>query len=82
MCLYPLENCGTCQRGIKIILQIVLLVTFLAFFGVPSVRKYQRGEVMIVKSIKDIDGIQMPSITILYYMEIWKKKTSKDLAIL
>ena len=65
MCIRLLENGVAVQRGIKIILQIALLVTFLAFFGVPAVRKYQRGEVMVVESIKDTDGIELPSITVV-----------------
>ena len=61
-------NCGnilTAHRGIKIVLQIVLLVTFLVFFGVPAIKKYQKREVMVVETSKDTDGIQLPSITIV-----------------
>ena len=65
MCISIIENCATAQRGIKIFLQVVLLATFLAFFGVPALRKYQRAEVMVVESVKDTDGIELPSITIV-----------------
>ena len=61
-------NCGnilTAHRGIKIVLQIFLLITFLVFFGVPAIKKYQRREVMVVETSKDRDGIQLPSITIV-----------------
>ena len=46
----------TAQQGIKIVLQIVLLVTFLAFFGVPALKKYQLGEVMVVETSRNTDG--------------------------
>ena len=69
MCTPLLENCGTAQRGIKTVLQILLLVTFLAFFGVPAIKKYQRGEVMVVDTIKETDGIQLPSITIVEHKD-------------
>ena len=69
MCTPLLENCGTAQRGIKTVLQILLLVTFLAFFGVPAIKKYQRGEVMVVETIKETDGIELPSITIVEHKD-------------
>ena len=64
MCTPLFENGITAQSGIKIVLQILLLLTFLIFFGVPAVKKYQRGEVMVVESSKETDGIELPSITI------------------
>ena len=55
----------TAQQGMKIALPILLLVIFLAFFGAPAVQKYQRGEVMVVETSRDTDGIQLPSITVV-----------------
>ena len=65
MCRLPIQKVLTAQRGIKIVLQIVLLVIFLVFFGVPAIEQYQRGEVMVIETSKDTDGIQVPSITIV-----------------
>ena len=45
-------------------LQLVLLVIFLHFFGVPAVSRYQRREVMVVSSRRDTGGIQAPAVTI------------------
>ena len=45
-------------------LQVVLLVIFLHYFGVPAVSRYQRREVMVVSSRRDTGGIQAPAITI------------------
>ena len=64
-----IESLTTAQRGIKIVLQIVLLVTFLAFFGVPAIKNYQKGEVMVVETSRDTDGIQLPSISIVEHKD-------------
>ena len=66
--MFRMWNCGnilTAHQGIKIVLQICLLITFLVFFGVPAIKKYQRREVMVVETSKNMDGIQLPSITIV-----------------
>ena len=65
----PIDKILTVQGGIKVVLQIVLLVTFLTFFGAPAVKKYLRGEVMVVETAKDTDGIQLPAITIVEFKE-------------
>ena len=45
-------------------LQLVLLVIFLHYFGLPAVSRYQKMEVMVVSSRRDTGGIQAPAITI------------------
>ena len=41
------------SRGIRMILQILLLTIFLYFFGLPAIEKYEKREV----TSKDTDGI-------------------------
>ena len=52
-------------RGSKVILQIVLFVIFIFYFGLPSVEKYQKKNVMMVDSVKNTNGIPIPAISIV-----------------
>ena len=45
--------------GTRLLLQILLLATFLHFFGLPAIEKYQKKEVMVVERTKDMDGIPL-----------------------
>ena len=48
----------------KTVLQVVLFLLFLNFFGIPSFDQYQRKETIIVKSEIDTNGIEAPAVTI------------------
>ena len=45
------------QRGARPALQVILLVTFLFFFGLPAIKTYQKKEVMVVESKRDSNEI-------------------------
>ena len=49
---------------LKAILQLVLLILFLYFFGIPSVRTYQKKETIVLKYEIDTNGIEAPAVTI------------------
>ena len=49
---------------LKAILQLVLFILFLYFFGVPSVRTYQKKETFVAKYEEVTDGIEAPAVTI------------------
>ena len=51
------------SKGPRIVAQLVLLLAFLNFFGLPAIKRFLRKEVMIVESIKQTDGIPSPAIT-------------------
>ena len=51
------------SRGPKIITQIVLLVIFLIFFGMPAIERFLKKEVLIVETLKHTDGVPSPAIT-------------------
>ena len=51
---------------VKLLLQILLLLIFLQFFGVPAINKYQQKDVMIVESTKDTEGIPLPAVSLLF----------------
>ena len=51
---------------VKLLLQILLLLTFLQFFGLPAINKYQQKDVMIVESTKDTEGIPLPAISLMF----------------
>ena len=55
---------GILTKTGKLVLQILLLILFFHFFGLPAVERFQRKEVMIVDSEKDNKGIYLPAITI------------------
>ena len=48
----------------KTILQVILFLLFLSFFGIPSFDQYQRKETIIVKSEIATNGIEAPAVTI------------------
>ena len=48
----------------KTTLQLVLFLLFLAFFGIPSFKQYQRKETIVVKSELETEGIEVPAVTL------------------
>ena len=46
----------------RLSMQLVLLVIFLHYFGLPAVSRYQMREVMVVSSRRDTGGIQAPGL--------------------
>ena len=59
------QHCCLVRRGMicragKLGLQILLLVIFLYFFGLPALERFQRKEVMMVDTEKDTGGIYLP----------------------
>ena len=57
------------QRGARPALQVILLSTFLFFFGLPAIKTYQKKEVMVVESKRDSNGIPFPAITISAWIQ-------------
>ena len=45
------------------ILQIILFVLFLIFFGIPSVEKYLEKQTIVISSEEQTNGIKAPAIT-------------------
>ena len=54
------------SHGMRLFLQILLLVTFLHFFGLPAIEKYQKKEVIVIDTTKDTEGIPLPAITLFF----------------
>ena len=50
--------------SLRLALQTLLLAIFLHFFGIPAVRKFNRNEVMMVKTSKLTNGIPAPAISV------------------
>ena len=50
--------------GPRVLVQILLLATFLHFFGFPAVARFAKKEVMVVETTKETKGIPCPAITI------------------
>ena len=50
----------------RLLLQILLLILFLHFFGLPAIEKYHRKEVIVVETTKETDGIPLPAITLYF----------------
>ena len=48
----------------KTTLQLLLFFLFLYFFGIPSLKQYQRKETIVVKSEMETDGIEVPAVTL------------------
>ena len=46
-------------------LQLVLLLVFLRYFGLPAVEEYRASKVMVVESRKASGGIPVPGVTIM-----------------
>ena len=49
----------------RVILQIVLFLIFIFYFGLPSVQKYQKKNVMMVNNVINTNGIPIPAISIV-----------------
>ena len=52
------------REAVRLALQALLLAIFLHFFGIPAVRKFNRNEVMMVKTSKFTNGIRAPAISV------------------
>ena len=57
------------MEWMRIFLQILLLATFLHFFGMPAIHKYNKKEVMVLETIKDTDGIPLPALSLMFSKE-------------
>ena len=71
---------GSCKTISKLILQLWLLILFLNFFGLPALKRslsniikcntkniskrFQEQKVIVVKSVRESDGIPIPAVTI------------------
>ena len=64
----------------KLCLYGFLFFLFLVFFGVPSLKKYQRQETISISTRKLTKGIEAPSVTIMAFNNNtgygWKSKTN------
>ena len=49
--------------GPRVLVQVLLLVTYFYFFGFPALKRFEAKEVMIVKTRKDTEGIPSPALT-------------------
>ena len=58
------DLCSTIVLGAHLILQFVLFVLFLNFFGEPAVKKYLQKETIVIHSEERTNGIEAPAITI------------------
>ena len=56
----------------KVLIQVILLIVFLKFFGLDAIRRYNDKKTMIVKSKRQSGGIAGPAITV-----VAKHNTSK-----
>ena len=56
------------RRLVRPALQLILLVIFLFFFGLPSIETYWKKEVIVVEKKSDSDGFPFPAITISVWM--------------
>ena len=63
----------------KVCLYGFLFVLFLVFFGVPSLKKYQRQETIFISTRKLTKGIEAPAVTIMAFNNNtgygWKSET-------
>ena len=48
----------------KTTVQILLFFLFLAFFGLPSYKQYQKQETLVIKTERETEGIEVPAVTI------------------
>ena len=59
----------------------LLLALFLVFFGIPSVKKYQSKETIILSSRKFTNGIEAPAVTLIALNKNtgygWKTKSNQ-----
>ena len=56
-------------RVARPVLQLILLVVFLFFFGLPAIATYRRKEVLVVENKKDTGGIPFPAITVAAWIQ-------------
>ena len=63
---FPMSAVNNVRSWMRLLLQILLLATFLHFFGLPAIEKYQKKEVMVVETTEYTDGIPLPAITLLF----------------
>ena len=57
-------KCGTFYMLGRALLQVTLLVTFLCYFGLPAIHKFQERKVVVVRATRETGGIAMPAVTI------------------
>ena len=50
--------------GPRLVVQLILFVAFLYFFGFPAVGRFTKKGVMVVETSKDTNGIPIPAITL------------------
>ena len=50
---------------IEVLLYALLFTFFLAFFGIPAVAKYRRGETITISSFELTHGIEAPAVTLI-----------------
>ena len=50
--------------------QVLLLTTFLHFFGFPAISRFEKKEVLVVEATKETGGIPLPAITIAVVNQI------------
>ena len=62
-----MRGSGHAVSGIKIVIQLILFVTFLVHFGIPSLRKYEKEETIIVTSEVKTNGIEAPPVSVAVY---------------
>ena len=48
----------------KTTVQFFLFFLFLAFFGLPSYKQYQKEETLVIKTEVETEGIEVPAVTI------------------
>ena len=53
-----------CAQGLKLLLQLALLFVAVVFFGLPSWKTYQAGEVLLVKRERKQERLPAPAVTI------------------
>ena len=50
--------------GPRLMVQLLLLATFLYFFGFPAFTRFDKADVIVVRTTKDTNGIPVPAITL------------------
>ena len=65
--------------SVNSILQVVLLVLFMTFFGVPSIEKYLDKQTIAISSKEPTNGIEAPAITFVAIKKHGWKSVDKDL---
>ena len=65
----------------KVVTQLVLMIVFLWYFGLPALQKYQEKNVMVVKTQKSLGGIPAPKVTVCRRMSELKKSWGNGTAV-